>query len=312
MSVYKIWFLAFVVCTLNGFSQQDFRISHGEIADVYRNPAMVGSESSLSVFVLHRRQWIDLPAAPVSTLIGASYRLSNKFGGAVGIQLIDDRIGNFKLNKIKFLYAKEFRFGVSILRVGAGIQGSFLNENATSWITSDTGVDNELITDGNVSNQFLDGSVGLSFKRNDIRFGLAATNVREVNLAEINWRTTRSYNSWLGYRLQWGNKIAFNSTPMIRVRMDENATPQFETRLDTEINNNYWLLTGYRINESVLAGIACAAPIAGGKMLLSYVFDYSLNELSEYNKGSHELMIRFNVNKIDVTEKKKVKNVRFL
>lgn len=99
---------------------------------------------------------------------------------------------------------------------------------------------------------------------------------------------------------------------MLRVITDELARPQIEGRIDTEINNKFWLLAGYRYKESSLLGFSYAIPVGVGKMVFGYVFDYSLNKLAEYNSGSHELMLRFNLDNIQVNEKNEIKNVRFL
>lgn len=312
MGIKKYWIAALFMYVLNGYSQQDFRISHGEIADVYRNPAKVGSQSSLSVFVLHRRQWVTLPGAPTTSLVGFSKRLTSKVGGAVGLQLVNDQIGNLKYNNLKLLYAKGFRIGISELRFGGAIIGNFLKINQSDWITSDVEIDAQLKDAAVNKAEYLDGSFGVSFKRNDLTVGIAASRLRSASLKELNWTTSRSYNAWLGYKLQWGNKIAFNTTPMLRVITDELARPQIEGRIDTEINNKFWLLAGYRYKESSLLGFSYAIPVGVGKMVFGYVFDYSLNKLAEYNSGSHELMLRFNLDNIQVNEKNEIKNVRFL
>jgi type IX secretion system PorP/SprF family membrane protein len=308
----KYWIIALFMYIMNGYSQQDFRISHGEIADVYRNPAMAGSTSSLSVFVLHRRQWVSLPGAPSTSLIGFSKRLNKKIGGAVGLQIADDQIGSLKYNNLKLMYAKDFRFGISELRIGGAIIGNFLKINKTNWITSDLEVDTELSQGRKARSQYVDGSFGLAFKRNDLTIGMAISRIRNANLADLNWQMNRSYNAWLGYKLQWGDKVAFNTTPMIRVITDELSSPQIEGRIDTEINNKFWLLAGYRYGESALLGFSYIIPVGAGKMMFGYVFDYGLNTLAEYNSGSHELMLKFNLDKIQVNEKNEIKNVRFL
>jgi len=308
----KYWIIALFMYIMNGYSQQDFRTSHGEIADVYRNPAMVGSKSSLSIFVLHRRQWVSLPGAPNTSLIGVSKRLNKKIGGAIGMQIADDQIGNLEYNNVKLMYAKEFRFGISELRFGGAIIGNFLKINQTNWITSDIEVDSELGQGRKTRSQFVDGSFGLAFKRNDLTIGMAISRIRNANLSDLNWQMNRSYNAWLGYKLQWGDKVAFNTTPMVRIITDELSSPQIEGRLDTEINNRFWLLAGYRYSESALFGFSYVMPFGVGRMTFGYVFDYSLNKLAEYNDGSHELMLRFNLDNIQVNEKNEIKNVRFL
>jgi type IX secretion system PorP/SprF family membrane protein len=308
----KYWIVVFFMYISNCYGQQDFRISHGEIADVYRNPAMVGSKSSLSIFVLHRRQWVSLPGSPNTSLVGFSKRLSSKFGGAVGMQISDDQIGDLKYNNVKLLYAKSFRIGISELRIGGAIVGNFLRINQVNWVTSDTEPDAELGGNRNVRSQYVDGSFGMAFKRGDFTVGTAVNRIRNASLADTNWEITRSYNAWLGYKLQWGDKIALNTTPMIRLITDELSVPQMEARIDTEINNKFWLLAGYRYGESALLGFSYSMPVGVGKMVFGYMFDYSLNKLAEYNSGTHELMLRFNLDNIQVNEKNEIKNVRFL
>lgn len=310
MQVRLIVVLAFLMTSVVGLSQQDYRISHGELADEIRNPALAGFNSSLTVFVLHRRQWIGLEGAPNTSVFGGSYRLSGKVGGAIGLQVVDDQIGSLRNNQVNLKYAKSLRFGVTEFRIGVGLSGFFINDR-TTWEVSDVETD-DLLVNNNSRASFFDVNGGFFVKRNDFSLGFASNKLRNVELKDIRLITTRSFESWVGYKLQWGNKIAINTTPMLRLRTDLLAKPQVEGRLDTEINNKYWLMTGYRNDESVIVGGAMFIPFGIGKMLLGYTFDYTINGLTEYNSGSHELFIRFTSDKIDVSQKKEIKNVRFL
>lgn len=303
--------LIFICKALRLEAQQELRLSHGQLADMLRNPAIIGEKSSLSAFVLHRRQWMDLAGAPVTTFIGGAYQLKSEFGGALGLQLVDDRIGEVTMQNLKFNYSKEFRFGVAALRVGVGVNVAFLKERTDMWRTSDVVPDQALVNNQPSAN-FIDGQFGLTYQRNDLRVGGAVTRLRELSLNDLYWVNRRSYNGFLSYRIQWGEKIAYNTVPSVRLRYDAISNPQLEGRFDTDVNNKYLLQLGYRHNESILAGAGLILPVGGGKMTLSYVFDYSLNALAEFQSGSHEMMISFNLDRVEVKEKKEIKNVRFL
>jgi hypothetical protein len=58
------------------------------------NPAYAGSRGALSIFALHRTQWVGLDGAPVTNAVSVNTPLNNSKLGAVSI--INDRIGPTK------------------------------------------------------------------------------------------------------------------------------------------------------------------------------------------------------------------------
>jgi hypothetical protein len=58
------------------------------------NPAYAGSRGALSIFALHRTQWVGLDGAPVTNAVSVNTPLNNSKLGAVSI--INDRTGPTK------------------------------------------------------------------------------------------------------------------------------------------------------------------------------------------------------------------------
>ena len=75
--------------------------------------------------------------------------------------------------------------------------------------------------------------------------------------------------------------------PSAVMRYMINAPFQFDVNLRAIYNKRFWGGFSYRFKESLVAMVGFST----AKLGISYSYDYSLSALSEYNSGSHEIMI---------------------
>ena len=80
---------------LTGFvstAQQDAQYTHYMYNTINVNPAYAGSRGALSIFGLHRTQWVGLDGAPVTNSASVNFPVNNTNLG-VGVSFVNDRIG---------------------------------------------------------------------------------------------------------------------------------------------------------------------------------------------------------------------------
>jgi type IX secretion system PorP/SprF family membrane protein len=84
-------FSLFAFTAVVGFAQQDAQFTQYMYNTININPAYAGSRGALSIFALHRTQWVGLDGAPVTNAVSINTPLNNKLG--LGVSIINDRIG---------------------------------------------------------------------------------------------------------------------------------------------------------------------------------------------------------------------------
>ena len=81
------------------YAQQDSQFTQYMYNTINVNPAYAGSRGVMSVFALHRSQWVGLDGAPTTNAISINTPLnSSKLG--LGVSIINDKIGPVHENTI--------------------------------------------------------------------------------------------------------------------------------------------------------------------------------------------------------------------
>ncbi|HRN99506.1 MAG TPA: type IX secretion system membrane protein PorP/SprF, partial [Flavobacterium sp.] len=80
-------------------AQQDAQFTQYMYNTININPAYAGSRGMLSIFGLHRTQWVGLDGAPVTNAFSMNTPINESRVG-LGLSFINDRIGPTKENQI--------------------------------------------------------------------------------------------------------------------------------------------------------------------------------------------------------------------
>jgi len=91
--------IALVLSSLYSFAQQDSQYTQYMYNTVNINPAYAGSRDALSIFLLHRTQWVGLDGAPVTNNASLHTPIGDSNFG-VGLSFVNDRIGPATENMI--------------------------------------------------------------------------------------------------------------------------------------------------------------------------------------------------------------------
>ena len=88
----KIILFALMLTCYSGFAQQDAQYTQYMYNTTNVNPAYAGSRGVMSIFALHRTQWVGLDGAPVTNAFSINTPLNNSSLG-LGVSVVNDRIG---------------------------------------------------------------------------------------------------------------------------------------------------------------------------------------------------------------------------
>src|SRR3970040_2591970 len=95
----KIFSFVLIFTTIVSFAQQDAQFTQYMYNTININPAYAGSRGALSIFGLHRTQWVGLDGAPVTNAFSLNTPLNGSNLG-LGVSVINDKIGPIHENTI--------------------------------------------------------------------------------------------------------------------------------------------------------------------------------------------------------------------
>ncbi|GAB5417803.1 MAG: type IX secretion system membrane protein PorP/SprF [Crocinitomicaceae bacterium] len=279
--------------TATGYSQQLAGYSNFLMNDYYFNPAIAGSEEFHEANLSYRNQWVGFEGAP--TLIMGNFMGSYKNEGKVGygLSVISERKGITANTTVYANYAYHFRLSEK-LKLGLGVQPGYMQHRVRLYdaVVADAG--DEVLTGSIYSANAIDVNAGFNLY-SDKFFVMGSFQRllgRQIQFTSYNTNLDFHYNSIFGYNFNFKtkNKKNVQIQPSLMVRFVRPLPVQFTGMLRYTYDNKYWLGLLYRSDDAV--GIAAGIRIKD-RVNIGYGFDYTLSNLSNYQVGSHEVMLSF-------------------
>lgn len=269
------------------------------------NPAFAGMESSLSINGSYRAQWVDLPGNPVQQNLNAHmpfYALN----GAIGIAIDHETIGaeSTLKGRISYNYVQETSVGVFSGGLAFGFNQKSLDGAALR--APDGEYEGSIIihNDGNLPAAFVRGmapemSAGVYFAGNYFEAGIGLTDwtIGDINMPGATFKGQPAVNFFAEYFIESVPQIDIYPTVLLR---SDFTQFQFEGGVRGVYDDFLMLgmgVRGYSANTidalTVFMGLRISEHLS-----IAYGFDVTLSALNQVSSGSHELVIRYNLNKL--------------
>jgi type IX secretion system PorP/SprF family membrane protein len=87
----RVLLFALLFTGMVSYAQQDAQFTQYMYNTININPAYAGSRGALSIFALHRTQWVGLDGAPVTNAVSLNTPLNQSRLG-LGVSIINDKI----------------------------------------------------------------------------------------------------------------------------------------------------------------------------------------------------------------------------
>ncbi|UQD57120.1 type IX secretion system membrane protein PorP/SprF [Flavobacterium sp. K5-23] len=292
----KIFSFVLMFTTIVSFAQQDAQFSQYMYNTININPAYAGSRGALSIFALHRTQWVGLDGAPVTNAVSINTPLNESKLG-LGVSIINDKIGPTRENTISadLSYTVptsdtfKFSFGIKATANLFNLDVSRLNPVNSG--------DPSL---QNFNNKFSPNiGAGIYYHSDKAYIGLSVPNFIETNRYNDNevaiFKEKINYYLIAGYVFDLNNYLKFK--PALLTKMVEGAPLQVDVSGNFMINDKFVLGVAYRWSAAVTA---MAGFQVSDALYIGYGYDLETTNLDNYNSGSHEIFLRyelFNKNK---------------
>jgi type IX secretion system PorP/SprF family membrane protein len=279
-------------------AQQDAQYTQYMYNPMNVNAAYAGSRDVLSIFGMHRTQWVGLDGAPVTNTFSLHTPIKDgKFG--IGISIVNDKIGPSDENSISIDYAYRIPLSNSVLSFGLKGTANLLNVDYTKLDIYDP-TDPQF--ENNVDNRFSPNlGAGIYWYSDKYYLGLSVPNFLETKHYDDNnfsalAKERMHYYFMGGYVFDLSPTVKFK--PALLSKFVSGAPLQLDLTVNFMFNNKFIVGGAYRWDAaaSLLAGFQVSE-----KILIGYAYDMETTKLANYNSGSHELFLRFELFKTSVT-----------
>jgi type IX secretion system PorP/SprF family membrane protein len=291
--------LLMVIAGLNVNGQQDPMYTQYMFNTQTINPAYAGTWESLSFMVLARQQWAGLSGAPKTYTISMQAPLKNE-RVALGLNVINDKVG---LERRFYMFA-DYSYLVPLnetVNLRMGLKGGFTNysNNLGEYNTNPEGsgiVDPAF--QGEIDRKFMPNFGVGAFAFSD-RFYVGFSvpkilnNEFDDNINNLSVSSEfRHYFLMAGMVFNIGEDLKFKPTMLTKASFtSETGGPvQFDIAGNFLIKERFWLGANYRPGSAF--GFI-AQWIIDNKMRIGYAFDYSTTNINNFENGTHEIMISY-------------------
>ena len=274
------------------FAQQDSQYTQYMYNTVAVNPAYAGSRGVTSLFFLHRTQWVGLDGAPVTNVFTINKPISNTNLG-YSISIVNDRIGVSDNNTI----SADFSYSIpltSTSKLSFGIKAS------ANWLSVDYNRltirdpnDIVLSEQNNIDNQFSPNiGTGIYCHSDQQYIGISVSNFLETKRYDDNISSTSKDK--MHFYVISGKVFDLNADlkfkPAVMTKLVQGAPLQADFSANFLFKDKFTFGAAYRFNAAVsgLVGFQIS-----DSWQIGYAYDAETTKLSNYNSGSHELFLRF-------------------
>ncbi|WP_421150937.1 type IX secretion system membrane protein PorP/SprF [Seonamhaeicola sp. NFXS20] len=287
-NMFMFLLLSYMLLTTTLQAQQESQFTQYMYNTVSINPAYAGNRGSLSLLGLYRNQWVGLEGAP-ETMNFTVHSPIGVRGVGLGMGFTSDKIGpsSESIVSADFSYTIEFS---EKTQLSFGIKGgiSLIDINPNRLLIYNP---NDYDLEFNSSSSPIIG-VGFFLHSEDWYLGVSSPNLLETEYYDDIQVSTASEKS----HLYFTGGYVFTMSPIIKLKpaLMVKAVTGAPLAIDVSANMLFYerltLGLAYRVDAAVsaLAGFQL-----NDNIMIGYAYDYDTTELGNYNNGSHEIFLRF-------------------
>ena len=288
----KVLLALLALVSFSAQAQQNSQFTQYMYNTIQVNPAYAGSRGAMSVFGLHRTQWVGLDGAPTTNAISIHTPFQDSRLG-LGVSFINDRLGVVEENTISIdaSYTVDLNDHGSKLSFGLKGTANLLNVDFNRLNKYNP---NDPMLATNVENEFTPNiGAGIYWHTDKSYLGLSVPNFLESERYE-NGTLYSGMNQRMHFYLIGGHVFEINPVlkfkPAFLLKAVEGAPLQADISANFMFQDRFTLGGAYRWDAawSAMAGFQ----ITDG-LMIGYSYDAETTKLAYYNSGSHEVFLRF-------------------
>ncbi|PKP44849.1 MAG: hypothetical protein CVT95_10500 [Bacteroidetes bacterium HGW-Bacteroidetes-12] len=294
-----IYILILMLAGLNLSAQQEAMFTHYMFNKLAINPGYAGTVDAISITGIHRSQWTSFKGAPTTQNLTAHMPITGKNIG-LGFSVLNDQIGPTRNTGITGDFAYKIKINErDKLSLGIKASVNFISTNLTSLEIIDQ---NDASFSQNISSGTLPNFGFGAYYYNKKYFagistpkllqnGFDASNPAGTSIAISNEQRHYFLMGGTIFNLTADGQFKLKPTSFVKItggapiQMDITSSviynDKFSGGLSWRTGDALGLLLGFNLNDQFMFG---------------YSFDFSYtNTTFNYNGGSHEIMLRYDI-----------------
>lgn len=300
--IYKI--LKYTLCCLamclggSSLAQQDPQYTQYMYNMSVLNPAYAtADEEVINIGALYRSQWVGSVGAPNTGSIFIHWPMTSRIES--GLSIVNDQIGDV-VNETN-VYA-DFAYVLPMgeknkLSLGIKAGATFFSTNFNGFVYSDDLPDPAFAN--NISQTFPNVGIGAFYFGSNYYVGLSAPNLLRSKHLENDSGIVAAGVEEIHYFLTGGYVFNLNDNlklkPAFMTKAVSGAPLSVDLTANMLFNNVFEIGVGYRLDDAI-SGLANFR--ISPSMRLGYAYDYTISNMGNFNSGSHEIMILFDIAKL--------------
>jgi type IX secretion system PorP/SprF family membrane protein len=293
-----ILFISFLFYITSTSAQQDPEYTHYMYNMSVVNPAYAtGVPAMLNLGGLYRTQWVGAIGAPKTFTFFGHTAVTDKV--EVGLSLISDDIGDGAKKENNF-YA-DFAYVLNLggkNKLSLGLKAGFtsLQTNFNGFVLESGNANTDLAFAENINVTKPNIGVGAYYFRDNFYVGLSAPNLLSSKHIEeksgINAYGSENIHTFLtaGYVFQINDMVKLK--PAFMSKYVTGAPISVDVTANVLYNNKFELGAAYRVNDAVSALMNINVTPS---LRVGYAYDHTLSNMGQFNSGTHEIMLLFNL-----------------
>jgi len=299
----KLILISLMFTAMVSYAQQDAQFTQYMYNTINVNPAYAGSRGAMSIFALHRSQWVGLDGAPTTNAVSINTPFNNSRLG-LGVSVINDKIGPTHENTISADLSYTIPTSETV-KLSFGIKAT-----ANLFDLDPSKLDPQHSGDPKLqgfNNKFTPNlGAGIYLHSDKAYVGFSIPNFIESNRYNDNdvalFKEKMNYYLIAGYVMDLSYNLKFK--PALLTKMVQGAPLQVDVSGNFMFNDKLTLGLAYRWSASASAMVGFQISEA---MYIGYGYDLETTKLDNYNSGSHEIFLRYEIFK----NNKKITTPRF-
>lgn len=284
--------MGLVLHFVQGIAQQDAQYSQYMFNPLAVNPAYAGSREVLATALVYREQWTGIKGAPSTAAFSVQMPMKMKKIG-LGCEIASDKLGPKSVSSFLLSYAYRIRFSKG--KLAFGLRAGMYNY-VYDWSIMDYKDKSDLYNTGNRTSKLTGtGDFGWYYYTRTFYWGMGFTHLNRGKITDISSgdstaRLAAHFFMPISKAFEVGNVII---NPTLLIKGATHSPSMIDLSCNVRLKERIWLgislrsgygtvlLTQYQINE---------------KMKVGYSYDMGVNKIGRVGKGSHEIMIGYDIN----------------
>jgi type IX secretion system PorP/SprF family membrane protein len=277
----------------SAFSQLQPLLDQYHLNGLAINPAYAGSHEALNIGLYSRIQWVGFEGAPRTNTFFVHSPLRNKKVN-LGLILMGDKLGSKRETGVLLNYAYRIELGKGKWSLGlaAGLTNISIDLNSLRY----GDLEDPLLQTPEKSVLLPEFSIGSYYYTEKYFVGISMPLFLShyANEADGNYQLHLSLKA-ANYLLTAGYLFAISDgiemLPSILLKTNPSNNTQLDLQCNVILRERVWIGTGVRTNGSLTALLQLQV---NPQLKIGYSYGYELSELSNYQHGSHEVVLQYN------------------